>query len=104
MILRAVDSIARRTAPANRGRAARTVTKNQGRPMFVRHTRQTISGYVMHLRIGEACARLSATTRPVAHIASDVGYNALANFNRQFRTLKGMTPRQYRAKFTLDAR
>ncbi len=67
--------------------------------LFRRHTRQTVSDYVMRLRIGEACALLSGTSRPIAHIASDVGYNALANFNRQFRALKNMTPRAYRQQF-----
>jgi AraC-like DNA-binding protein len=67
--------------------------------LFRRHTRQTVSDYVMRLRIGEACALLSGTSRPIAHIAGDVGYGALANFNRQFRALKGMTPRAYRRQF-----
>lgn len=67
--------------------------------LFRRHTRQTVSGYVMRLRIGEACALLSGTARPIAHIATDVGYNTLANFNRQFRALKGLTPRAYRQQF-----
>lgn len=67
--------------------------------LFRRHTRQTISNYVMRLRIGEACALLSGSSRPIAHIAADVGYHALANFNRQFRALKGMTPRQWRQQF-----
>ena len=67
--------------------------------LFRRHTRQTVSGYVMRLRIGEACALLSDTTRPIAHVASEVGYNTLANFNRQFRAIKGMTPRDYRGQF-----
>lgn len=70
--------------------------------LFRRHTRQTVSDYVMKLRIGEACALLSGSARPIAHIAGDVGYGALANFNRQFRALKGMTPRAYRQQF--DAR
>ena len=52
-----------------------------------------------HMRIGDACARLSATVQPVGHIADAVGYNSLANFNRQFRTQTGMTPRQYRNVF-----
>jgi AraC-like DNA-binding protein len=67
--------------------------------LFRRHTRQTVSDYVMRLRIGEACALLSGTTRPIAHVASDVGYGTLANFNRQFRALKGITPRGYRRQF-----
>jgi AraC-like DNA-binding protein len=67
--------------------------------LFRRHMEQTVSDYVMRLRIGEACALLSSTDRPVAHIAAEVGYQSLANFNRQFRGLKGMTPRQYRRQF-----
>jgi AraC-like DNA-binding protein len=67
--------------------------------MFVRHVRSPVSAYVTRLRIGEACALLSATSRPIAHVASDVGYDSLANFNRQFKALKGLTPRQYRQNF-----
>lgn len=64
-----------------------------------RHTGTTISLYVMRLRIGQACALLSGTERPIAHIAADVGYESLANFNRQFKALKAMTPRDYRGRF-----
>ena len=67
--------------------------------LFRRHTHTTISDYVKRLRIGEACALLSGTQRPIAHIADAVGYRSLANFNRQFHVLKGATPRAYRAKF-----
>jgi AraC-like DNA-binding protein len=67
--------------------------------MFVRHTGSTLTGYVTALRIGEACALLSGTARPIAHIASDIGYESLANFNRQFRAMKAMTPRHYRNSF-----
>ena len=67
--------------------------------LFRRHTQQTITGYVTALRIGEACALLSGTARPIAHIASDIGYDSLANFNRQFKAAKGLTPREYRARF-----
>lgn len=67
--------------------------------LFRRHTRQTVTDYVMRLRIGEACALLSATGLPVAHVAEAVGYPSLANFNRQFKALKQMTPRSYRRRF-----
>ncbi|MFY8032252.1 MAG: helix-turn-helix domain-containing protein [Devosia sp.] len=71
--------------------------------LFRRHTHQTITDYVMRLRIGEACALLSGTGRPIAHIAEEVGYDSLANFNRQFKALKAMTPRRYRARFVPSA-
>lgn len=67
--------------------------------MFSKHTHTTISAYVAHLRIGHACARLAASDQPVAHIAAEAGYANLAHFNRQFRALRGMTPREYRASF-----
>jgi len=67
--------------------------------LFTRHVGMTISDYVQRLRIGEACALLSGTDKPIAHIADAVGYASLANFNRQFRALKAMTPREYRTTF-----
>lgn len=67
--------------------------------LFGRHLQTTISDYVMRLRIGEACALLSATDLPIAHIAGEVGYASLANFNRQFKALKMRTPRDYRNSF-----
>jgi AraC-like DNA-binding protein len=67
--------------------------------LFRRHTRLTVSDYVTELRIGQACALLVNTERPIALIADDVGYASLANFNRQFRALKGQTPREFRQSF-----
>ena len=67
--------------------------------LFRRHTRLTVSDYVAELRIGQACALLVNTAQPIAHIADAVGYGNLANFNRQFRALKKMTPRTFRRSF-----
>jgi len=68
--------------------------------LFRRHTRLTVSDYVTELRIGQACALLVNGALPIAHIADQVGYANLANFNRQFRALKKMTPREFRRSFT----
>lgn len=67
--------------------------------LFLKHTQTTISDYLSRLRIGDACARLSGTDQPIQHIAAAVGFNSLANFNRQFKRLRAMTPRQYRQRF-----
>jgi len=67
--------------------------------LFVRHTQTSISAYLTGLRIGDACSRLSSTDEPIQHIADATGYASLANFNRQFKALRGMTPREYRGRF-----
>jgi AraC-like DNA-binding protein len=67
--------------------------------LFRRHAGMPVSEYLTRLRVGDACARLSGTDQPIAHVAEAVGYASLANFNRQFRALKAMTPREYRRLF-----
>jgi transcriptional regulator GlxA family with amidase domain len=67
--------------------------------LFKQQTGTTTTEYVTRLRIGNACALLINTTRPIALIAEDVGYRNLANFNRQFKAAKGQTPRGFRGAF-----
>ena len=66
---------------------------------FRRHVRLSVSQYLIRLRIGRACALLSSGSTPIGIIAGQVGYDSLANFNRQFKALKGTTPREYRRAF-----
>lgn len=67
--------------------------------LFRRHTRLTASDYIAELRIGQASALLINTDLPIAHVADAAGYRSLANFNRQFRAARGMTPRAFRRSF-----
>ena len=67
--------------------------------LFKRHTGMTMLDYVAQLRIGQACQLLISTQRPINVIATDVGYGTLAHFNRQFLARKGLTPREFRARF-----
>lgn len=52
--------------------------------------------FLNRIRIGQACALLYASDDQVTSIAQKVGYRNLANFNRHFLKLKGMTPSEYR--------
>jgi AraC-like DNA-binding protein len=76
--------------------------------LFKRTTGTTITGYIMRLRVGRACAMLIDDRCTVAGIATEVGYNNLANFNRQFRSVKGTVPscfrKVYRERFQLSKR
>jgi AraC-like DNA-binding protein/mannose-6-phosphate isomerase-like protein (cupin superfamily) len=52
--------------------------------------------YLAELRIGRACELLLGGERAVVDIAFASGFRNLANFNRWFRKVKGMSPTQYR--------
>lgn len=67
--------------------------------LFHRHTHMSVTDYVTQLRIGRASALLIAGDRPVAHIAEETGYRSLANFHRQFKAMKGVTPRAFRLAY-----
>jgi AraC-like DNA-binding protein len=67
--------------------------------LFVKHTGGSVSEYLCKLRIGRACMRLAETDIPVSLIAFEVGLSNLANFNRQFRRVRGITPSGYRKSF-----
>jgi AraC-like DNA-binding protein len=85
----AIDSLARLA----------TLSPSSLHRQFKQQTGMTTSDYVSQLRIGNACALLINTSRPIALIADEVGYGNLANFNRQFKALKRQTPRQFRSAF-----
>jgi len=65
---------------------------------FRRHMQMTVTAYVARLRIGRACQQLIETGKPVGVIASELGFASLSHFNRQFRELRGMTPREFRSR------
>lgn len=69
------------------------------RRLFERHFRESFSEHLKQYRIGKACEYLVNSDTPVALIAEQVGFQNLSNFNRQFRQVKSMTPRQFRQQF-----
>jgi len=64
--------------------------------MFKRHTRSSALDYIAKLRIGRACSLLMEGSTVISLISEEVGYTSVAFFNRQFKALKGMTPKEYR--------
>lgn len=57
--------------------------------------------FVIRLRISKACERLEISTDSITNICFEVGFSNVANFNRQFLKIKGMTPRQYRESLAI---
>jgi AraC-like DNA-binding protein len=66
--------------------------------LFLRTTRVSPLVYVSRLRIGRACALLIEGRLKIAAIANEVGYESLAQFNKEFRRHKGMPPRAFVAR------
>lgn len=52
--------------------------------------------FLTRVRIGQACGMLYASDEQITTIAQSAGFNNLANFNRHFLKVKGLTPSEYR--------
>jgi AraC-like DNA-binding protein len=66
---------------------------------FKRSTGRTFVAHLHELRIGRACQLLVETERAITEACFESGFGNVSNFNRIFRRLKGISPRQYQAKF-----
>ncbi len=62
----------------------------------------TFVEYVNHYRVSEACYLLKNTDKPITDICLECGYSSVRSFNRNFKDVTGMTPREYqrRSAFT----
>ncbi|MGY0194235.1 AraC family transcriptional regulator [Leptothrix sp. BB-4] len=63
---------------------------------FSRATESTFTAFVNRVRVHQACELLMHSDQQVSSICWAVGFNNLANFNRRFRDVKGVTPTEYR--------
>jgi AraC-like DNA-binding protein len=84
--------------PITAQRAAELAYMSQ--PSFSKHFKRasglSFTEMVRRLRIAQACRLLLSTDMKVSRICEEVGYTNLSNFNRQFLTEMGATPREYR--------
>lgn len=58
--------------------------------------RVTFVEYLNTVRVGHACKLLSDNKNNIVEVAYECGFNNLANFNRQFKKIKNITPSDYR--------
>lgn len=63
---------------------------------FKEHYRMTFVEYLNTIRVGHVCKLLADTDDNVVNIAYECGFNNVANFNRQFKRHKGVSPSEYR--------
>lgn len=69
--------------------------------LFEKHYGVSFSDHLKQFRIGKACELLVNSQYPVALVAERCGFQNLSNFNRQFKTVKQMTPSEFRRQFEL---
>lgn len=67
---------------------------------FRKCTAKSFVEYLTELRVGAACRLLMETDRTVRQICGAAGFSNLSNFNRRFRDLKGVTPREFRRQYS----
>ena len=63
---------------------------------FRKATGNSFTDFISRLRINKACQLLMDTDQYVSNVCYDVGFQNVANFNRRFLELKGMTPKEFR--------
>lgn len=62
---------------------------------FKRVNRMSFKKYLSRVRIGFACKMLIIGEMNVAEVAYISGFDNISNFNKQFKRVKGITPKQY---------
>ena len=58
--------------------------------------RMTFKEYLLKVRIGYACQLLIEDVLSIAEIAYESGFQNISNFNRQFKRIKGITPKEFK--------
>jgi len=96
-----VDRITHHVAePYSAGDAAAELGMSESRfsRFFRRATGNSFTDFVNLVRVNRACHLLMETDRRVTDICYEVGFHNVANFNRRFRDIKGMTPTEFRSQ------
>ena len=65
---------------------------------FKRCKKMTFSQFVTQYRLNTACELLKHSQKQVSEICFAVGFNDVPHFNRVFKELQGITPKEYRKR------
>lgn len=63
---------------------------------FKEITAMSFVGYLNRCRISKACYALRNTNKSILECAYECGYSSLRSFNRNFKNIIGLTPKEYR--------
>lgn len=68
---------------------------------FKKRTRKTYIGFLNEIRISEACKLLQQEPESMVSIAFATGFSHISSFNRTFKQVMGLSPREFRNRATL---
>lgn len=75
------------------------ISKSAFSHYFKKRTGKTFSSFINELRVSHASRLLRETEKNVAEVCFDSGFNNLAYFNRVFKNIQVVSPRDYRKKY-----
>ncbi len=64
--------------------------------LFKKETGYSLTNYIIHERIEKAKVLLAQNKLSIREVAAACGFDNVSYFSRQFRSMTGMTPREYR--------
>lgn len=71
---------------------------------FKLKTNRTLIDFVNEVRIGHAAKLLIEGKHNVTEACFNSGFNNLSNFNKHFKNIKGMSPREFLKQYITDAK
>jgi AraC-like DNA-binding protein len=66
---------------------------------FKLSTNKSFSNFLTEIRVGNACKLLIEKNVNITEACYESGFNTISNFNRQFKTLTGVSPLEYKRSF-----
>jgi AraC-like DNA-binding protein len=72
------------------------MSESQFSRFFRKTTGNTFTDFVNRVRVNRACQLLMESDQRISDICYEVGFNNVANFNRRFMDIKGVTPSEFR--------
>jgi AraC-like DNA-binding protein len=74
------------------------MTPNSFCRFFKMRAQKSLTQFINEIRIGHACKLLQSEDYSIADVCYASGFNNPTNFNKFFKTIKGMKPSEYRTK------
>lgn len=69
---------------------------------FKSRTQKTFIQFVNEVRISESCKLITENTLQINNIAYECGFNSISNFNKTFKSIKKITPSEYKDQLSID--